>query len=70
MLTIHTFLTEAECELSGRTGEAVEISAVDGSIRHAVISLRELAKLLRFRHRQEEKKSQQERSIAQTPALI
>ncbi len=58
-IQIHDFRPEAECELSGKTGEAVEISTGDGAIRHAVISLPELAKLLRFRHRQAEKQSGQ-----------
>jgi len=33
MIHIHSFRPEAECELSGRIGEAVELSADDGSIR-------------------------------------
>jgi hypothetical protein len=57
MIQIHAFKPEAECEYSGKIGEAVEISTEDGSIQHAVISLPELAKLLRFRHRQGEKQN-------------
>jgi hypothetical protein len=49
VIQIHAFLPQAECEYSGRTGEAVEISADDGSVRKAVVSLPELTKLLRFR---------------------
>lgn len=55
MIQIHSFKPEAECELSGKTGEVVEISTDDGTIEHAVISIRELTKLLRFRQRQEAK---------------
>jgi hypothetical protein len=57
MLTIHSFLPDAKCESSGKQGEAVEITADDGTIRRAVISIPELAKLLRFRHRQQEKQT-------------
>ena len=57
MLTIHSFRTDAECEYSGKAGEAVEISTDDGSIQHAVICMAELTKLLRFRHRQGEKRN-------------
>jgi hypothetical protein len=57
MLTIHAFRSEAECDYSGRAGEAVEISTADGSIQRAVISLAELGKLLRFRHRQQERQA-------------
>ncbi len=57
MLTIHAFRPEAQCDYSGRAGEAVEISTADGSIQHAVISLPELGKLLRFRHRQQERQA-------------
>ena len=56
-ISIHAFHPEAECEYSGKTGEAVEISTADGSIRHAVVCFKELTKLLRFRHRQGEKQS-------------
>ncbi len=55
MIQIHAFKPEAVCEYSDRKGEAIEISADDGTIKHAVISIPELAKLLRFRHRQSEK---------------
>lgn len=57
MIQIHSFLPQAECDYSGRTGEAVEISTDDGTIQHAVISLAQLGKLLRFRHRQEERRT-------------
>ena len=59
MIQIHAFMPEAQCDYSGRTGEAVEISADDGSIQHAVISMPELTKLLRFRHRQQQRQSDQ-----------
>ena len=59
MFQIHSFLPEAECEYTGRTGEAVEVSADDGTISHAVISLSQLTKLLRFRHRQRAKQDGQ-----------
>lgn len=62
MIQIHAYLAEAACEYSDRTGEAVEISTDDGTINHAVISLPELAKLLRFRHRQEAKQNGHSRS--------
>ena len=55
MLQIHGFKPEAECDLSGKVGEAVEISTDDGSIQHAVICMAELTKLLRFRRRQQDK---------------
>lgn len=61
MIEIHGFRPEAECEYSGRTGEAVEISADDGSVRHAVISIPELTKLLRFRYRQAAKQANGDR---------
>jgi len=50
MIVIHKFLFNAECEYSGKTGEAVEFSTEDGLIKHAVISIPELTKLLRFPH--------------------
>lgn len=56
-ILIHAFLTEAQCEYSQKTGEAVEISTSDGTIQHAVICMAELTKLLRFRHRQREKQN-------------
>lgn len=56
-ILIHAFHTEAECEYSGKTGEAVEVSSSDGTIQHAVICIAELTKLLRFRHRQHEKQN-------------
>ena len=57
MLTIHSFLPDAKCDSSGKQGEAVEISTDDGTIRRAVVSIPELAKQLRFRHRQQEKQA-------------
>lgn len=68
MIQIHAFLPEAECEYSGRTGEAVEISADDGSIRRAIVSVPELAKLLRFRHRQQQKQSSSKSRSAEPAA--
>ena len=56
-ILIHSFHGEAQCEYSGKTGEAVEISTSDGTIQHAVICIAELTKLLRFRHRQHEKQN-------------
>ena len=56
-ILIHAFHVEAECEYSGKTGEAVEISTTDHTIQHAVICMAELTKLLRFRHRQQEKQT-------------
>ena len=56
-ILIHAFHADAECEYSGKTGEAVEISTSDGTIQHAVICMAELTKLLRFRHRQHEKQN-------------
>jgi hypothetical protein len=57
-ILVHKFHPDAECEYSGRTGEAVEISTSDGSIQHAVVCFKELTKLLRFRHRQGAKQKQ------------
>ena len=56
-IVIHAFHAEAECEYSGKNGEAVEISTSDGTIQHAVICMAELTKLLRFRHRQHAKQN-------------
>ena len=56
-ILIHAFHTDAECEYSGKSGEAVEISTNDGTIQHAVVCMAELTKLLRFRHRQHEKQN-------------
>lgn len=56
-ILIHAFRTDAECEYSGKVGEAVEISTSDGTIQHAVVCMAELTKLLRFRHRQQEKQN-------------
>ncbi|MBI2806068.1 MAG: hypothetical protein HYX68_13895 [Planctomycetes bacterium] len=56
-ILIHAFHSDAECEYSQKTGEAVEISTTDGTIQHAVICIPELTKLLRFRHRQHEKQN-------------
>ncbi len=66
MITIHMFKPDAQCEYSGKTGEAVEISTQDGSIDHAVICMAELTKLLRFRHRQQDKKNGKASSGAAT----
>ena len=66
MIQIHELLPQAACELSGKTGEAVEISTANGSIRHAVISLPELAKLLRFRFRQQQQQNADDGSHDQT----
>ena len=57
MIQIHAFKPEGECELTGKVGEAVEISTDDGSIQHAVICIAELTKLLRFRHKQGQKQN-------------
>lgn len=57
MIQIHAFLPEAQCEYSRKTGEAVEISATDGSIRKAIVSMPELAKMLRFRYAQQQKQA-------------
>ncbi len=54
-LLIHRFLPQGECDWSGKSGESVEISAGDGSINQAVISIPQLTNLLRFRHRQGDK---------------
>ena len=51
-IVIRTFHADAECEYSGKQGEAVEISTADGTIQNAVVCFAELTKLLRFRHRQ------------------
>ncbi len=56
-ITVHAFHNEAECEYSGKTGAAVEISTADGSIQHAAICMAELTRLLRFRHRQQDKQN-------------
>jgi hypothetical protein len=56
-IAIHAFHPEAECDYSGKVGEAVEVSTADGTIQHAVICVAELRKLLRFRHRQGEKQT-------------
>lgn len=61
MIQIHAFKPQAECEYSGKSGEAVEISTDDGSIQHAIICIAELAKLLRFRYRQQDKQSSSNR---------
>jgi hypothetical protein len=60
MIEIHEFLPNAQCDFSSRKGEAVEISTADGSIQHAVISLPQLAKLLRFRYRQQQRQEERE----------
>jgi hypothetical protein len=67
MIQIHAFLPEAQCEYSGKTGEAVEISTDDGSIQHAVICIAELTKLLRFRHRQRDKQNGRTSSLPRPP---
>lgn len=69
MIQIHTFLPEAECEYTGRSGEAVEISTDDGTIDHAIVSIKELAKLLRFRHRQQAKQNGHPRDSPKAPTL-
>lgn len=69
MLQIHAFLPEAECEYTGRTGEAVEISSDDGSLDHAIISIPQFTKLLRFRHRQEAKQNGHPRDQRKPPTL-
>ena len=56
MYTIHGYLKKAKCEYSNRDGEAVELSSIDGSIDHAILSFPELQKLLRFRQSQIDKK--------------
>lgn len=52
-LIVSNYFPEATCDLSGRTGEAIEVSSEDGSIRNAVVCFAEFQKLLRFRHKQE-----------------
>ena len=69
MIQIHAFLPEAECEYTGRTGEAVELSSDDGTIDHAVVSIRELTKLLRFRHRQQAKQNGRANGKTKTTTL-
>jgi hypothetical protein len=69
MITIHCYKPEAQCEISERTGEAVEISSDDGTINHAVISIPELTKLLRFRHRQQAKQNGNGTSSRKPPTL-
>lgn len=61
---VHAFHVEAQCEYSGKVGEAVEISTSDGTIQHAVICIAELTKLLRFRHRQQEKQNGNGKPVA------
>lgn len=51
---IKQFLTDAECELSGKTGEAVVVESDDG-LTDAVISFAQLQKVIRFRAKQETK---------------
>ena len=63
-ILIHAFHADAECEYSGKQGEAVEISTADGTIQNAVICMAELTKLLRFRHRQHEKQNGNGKAIA------
>jgi hypothetical protein len=70
MIQIHAYKPEAACEYSDRTGEAVEISTDDGTIQHAVISIPELTKLLRFRHRQQAKQTgKSSDSLNQSPQV-
>ena len=54
------FLSEAECEISGKTGECVVVES-DENI-DAIISLPELTKMVRFRAKQEEKRQRDQRS--------
>lgn len=54
-LIVSAYFPDAACDLTGKAGEAIEVSLEDGSIRNAVLSFREFQKLLRFRHKQEEK---------------
>ncbi len=68
MIRIHNFLREGECEYSGKSSlECVEISSDDGSIRHAVVCMAELTKLLRFRSRQAAKNGTPGNARASTP---
>lgn len=57
MYTIYHFFSSAQCEMSGKEGECVEVSCDDGSLNHSLLSIKELTKLLRFRERQELKKN-------------
>jgi hypothetical protein len=55
MFTIHAFHRDGLCEMSNKQGEVLEVSSEDGTLRHALLSIRELTKLLRFRDLQEQK---------------
>lgn len=55
MYTITRFLRNGTCELTGKTGESVEVSASNGSLSAAVLSFPALAQLLRLHAKQHEK---------------
>lgn len=49
---VSNYLPETTCDLSGKTGEAIEVSFEDGTIVNAVVCFAEFQKLVRFRHKQ------------------
>ena len=53
--TICPYFPEAECDYSGATGEAVEVTSSDGALQKVVLSFNELKRHIRRRYRQEER---------------
>ena len=55
MYTISKYFRKAACELSGKECECVAVTAADGSLSNAVLSLTALGQLLRLHAKQHEK---------------
>lgn len=56
--TIHGFLPDAQCELSGRTTECLLVTFEDGFPTEAKLSVREFMKLVRLKAQQEKRSAQ------------
>lgn len=68
MYTITKYLKSGTCELTGKTGEAIEVTASNGSLSKAILSMPALGQLLRLHAKQHEKTNGTESRPAKTAA--
>lgn len=52
---ISAYYPDATCDLSGKTGEAIEVTAEEAGVNLAIMSFKEFQKFLRFRFKQASK---------------
>ena len=55
--TIHDYLPEAQCQLSGKKAECLVVTFADGFPTEAKLSVREFIKLVRLKAQQENRSS-------------